>query len=60
MMWGLIEPSQRDSSFEHPKYTVKPVNNGQQKIDKTKILMTNGILMKVERIAECWNSFDLR
>ena len=34
------EPSQRDSSFEHPKYTVKPVNNDQQKIDKTKILMT--------------------
>ena len=29
--------------------TVKPVKNGHSKIDKTKILMTNGSLMKVER-----------
>ena len=29
------------------------------KIDKTKILMTNGSLMKVESIAECCNTFDL-
>ena len=27
--------------------------NGHSKIDKTKILMTNGSLMKVESIAEC-------
>ena len=27
--------------------------NGHSKIDKTKVLMTNGSLMKVERIAEC-------
>ena len=27
--------------------------NGYSKIDKTKILMTNGSLMKVESIAEC-------
>ena len=33
--------------------TVKPVQNGQSKIDKTKILMTNGSLIKVESIAEC-------
>ena len=33
--------------------TVKPVWNGHSKIDKTKILMTNGSLMKVESIAEC-------
>ena len=33
--------------------TVKPVLNGHSKIDKTKILMTNGSLMKVESIAEC-------
>ena len=33
-------------------YTVKPVLNGHSKIDKTKILMTNGSLMKVESIAE--------
>ena len=30
----------------------KPVLNGYSKIDKTKILMTNGSLMKVESIAE--------
>ena len=32
---------------------VKPVLKGHSKIDKTKILMTNGSLMKVESIAEC-------
>ena len=32
--------------------TVKPVLRGHSKIDKTKILMTNGTLMKVESIAE--------
>ena len=29
------------------------MQNGHSKIDKTKILMTNGSLMKVESIAEC-------
>ena len=29
------------------------------KKDKTKILITNGSLMKVESIAECCNTFDL-
>ena len=29
-------------------YTVKPVLNGHLKIDKTKVLMKNGSLMKVE------------
>ena len=38
--------------------TVKPVLSSHSKIDKTKILMTNGSLMKVESIAEC-NTFDL-
>ena len=33
--------------------TVKPVLSDHSKIDKTKILMTNGSLMKVENIAEC-------
>ena len=33
--------------------TLKPVLSGNSKIDKTKILMTNGSLMKVESIAEC-------
>ena len=40
--------------------TVKPALSGHSKIDKTKILMTNGSLMKVESIAECsCNTFDL-
>ena len=33
--------------------TVNRVLSGHSKIDKTKILMTNGSLMKVKRIAEC-------
>ena len=33
--------------------TVKPVLSGYSKKDKTKILNTNGSLMKVESIAEC-------
>ena len=35
--------------------TVKPVLSGHLKIDKTKISMTNGSLMKVESIAECFS-----
>ena len=34
-------------------YTVKPVLSGHLKIGKTKVLMENGSLMKVESIAEC-------
>ena len=37
----------------HIKITVKPVLSGHSKIDKTKVLKTNGSLMKVESIAEC-------
>ena len=33
--------------------TVKPVLRGHSKIDKTKILMTNGSSMEVKSIAEC-------
>ena len=33
--------------------TVKPVLSSHSKIDKTKTLMINGSLMKVESIAEC-------
>ena len=33
--------------------TVKPVLSGHSKTDKTKVLKTNGRLMKVESIAEC-------
>ena len=35
------------------KHTVKPVLSSHSKIDKTKILMNKGSLMKVESIAEC-------
>ena len=38
--------------------TVKPVLSRHSRIDKTKVLKTNGSLMKVESIAEC-NTFDL-
>ena len=45
-------------------YTVKPVLSSHSKIDKTKVLKTNGSLMKVESFAECskrafCNTFDL-
>ena len=45
-------------------YTVKPGLSGHSKIDKTKVLKTNGSLMKVESIAECslgafCSTFDL-
>ena len=33
--------------------TVKPVFSGHAKIDKTKISITNGSVMKVESIADC-------
>ena len=33
--------------------TAKPVLSGHSKIDKTKVLKTNGSLMKFESIAEC-------
>ena len=33
--------------------TVTPVLSGHSKIDKTKVLKTNGSYMKVESIAEC-------
>ena len=44
--------------------TVKLALSGHPKIDKTKVLKTNGSLMKVESIAECslaafCNTFDL-
>ena len=45
-------------------YTLNPVLSGHSKIDKAKVLKTNGSLMKVESIAECsfgafCNTFDL-
>ena len=46
------------SSVEYEKhvlqtFTVKHVLSGHLNTDKTKILMTDGSLMKVESIAEC-------
>ena len=43
---GKVEPSLK-------KNTVKPVVSGHLKIDKTRMLITNGTLMKVKSIAEC-------
>ena len=40
-------------------YTVKFVLNGHSKIDKTKIFMKNGSLMKVESFEAFCNTFDL-
>ena len=40
------------------KYSETCVNS-HSKIDKTKVLMTTGSLMKVKSIAECCNTFDL-
>ena len=34
-------------------YIAKPIYSGHSKIDKTKVLKTNGSLMNVESIAEC-------
>ena len=39
--------------------TVKPVLSGHSKIDKIKLFMADGSLMKVESIAEFCNTFDL-
>ena len=39
--------------IEPNRNTVKPVFSGHSKIAKTKVLKTNGSLMKVESIAEC-------
>ena len=35
------------------EFTVKPVLSSHSKIDKTKVLKTNGSLMKVKSIVEC-------
>ena len=37
----------------------KPCVKRPLRIDKTKVLMTNGSLMKVESISEFCNTFDL-
>ena len=59
-----MEPQASTCWYKCYEDTVKPVQIGHSKIDKTKILMTNGSLLKVKSIAECssWafcNTFDL-
>ena len=51
--WEQFPPRYGYNDFDWLVYTVKPVLSGHSKIDKTKILMTNGSLMKVESMAEC-------
>ena len=41
------------SGHSSEQVTVKPLSNGHSKIDKTKILMTKGSLMKVKNMTEC-------
>ena len=48
-----VEGKNNRTTIVDKSSTVKPVFSGHSKIDKTKILMTNGSLMKVESIAEC-------
>ena len=55
---NLLKKVNKQSVFEWPlrkgfTVTVKPVLNGHSKMDKTKVLKTNGSLMKIESIAEC-------
>ena len=61
-MWVIVRnfqnPKLQNSNFKTYS-TVKPVLSGHLKIDKTKVLMENGSLKKVESIAEFCNTFDL-
>ena len=57
LFWKRKNPSQKDCTVKElplQQYTVKPDLSGHSKIDKTKILMTNGSSMKVENITECF------
>ena len=60
---GVFNEDKLDRPHLQKRITVKPVLSGHSKIAKTKILKTNGSLMKVESIAECsrafCNTFDL-
>ena len=49
----IIEVKEGYSQPSFEKYAVKHVLSGHSKIDKTKVVKTNGSLMKVESIAEC-------
>ena len=47
-LYQMENSAKFQKSTDLAMYTVKPVLSGHSKIDKTKILMTNGSLMKVE------------
>ena len=49
----MLKENQIQSLNKRFPSTVKPVLSGHLKTDKTKVLMENGSLMKVESIAEC-------
>ena len=53
-----LHTSQHTSHLLVTMYS-KTCVNGHSKIDRIKILMTNGSLMKVKSIAECPLEFDL-
>ena len=65
----VFEADSKNTNTEQPTTlkitcTVKPILSSHSKIGKTKVLKTNGSLMKVESIAECslgafCNTFDL-
>ena len=52
-MLGDMTVQKNDHEIIKLHGTVKPVLSSHLKIDKTKVLMENGSLMKVESIAEC-------
>ena len=52
--WGLACNTPILNVLKKETATVKPVLSGHSKIDKTKVFMANGSLMRVERIAECF------
>ena len=59
MLWpwnmNINENTQPPAACETTKYTVKPVLSGHSKIDETKVLKTNGSLMKVESKMLSWS-----
>ena len=61
-LWRNIEPAQVESPLDQVYLLYiysKTCVNGHSKIDKLKILMTNGSLMKVESITECSSSWSI-
>ena len=57
--FAVISQRERERERERKSwlyyFTVKPVENGHSNIDKPMILMTNGCLMQVKSVAECFS-----